>query len=127
LRVEPYPIICSPYYYVEEVAVAGGSTVSTPSLAIDSSGTLHLVVRGADNGIWQNSKPSGGSWVGWDSPGGTTSATPAVVAGSKLFVIVLGAGGGIWFSSRSLGTSSWSALSPLGITTSQVPVLSTVS
>jgi hypothetical protein len=56
-----------------------GTTSSAPALTIDTSGTLQLVVRGIDNGIYHKSKPAGGAWSSsWDSPGGTTKNAVAI-------------------------------------------------
>jgi len=104
--------------------VSGGSTLSAPSLTVDASGTVQLVVRGTDNGVWHSSKPSGGSWTGWDSPGGSTPDTPAIVSDSNfLYAVVRGSDDGIWYNTMMLSSGAWSGWSWVGGSTSASPSL----
>ncbi|MDE2484940.1 MAG: hypothetical protein KGL32_06775 [candidate division NC10 bacterium] len=58
----------------------GGLTLSRPEAVIDRLGTVYLIVRGADNGLYLNTERQG-AWLGWVAilGGGATSGGPAAV------------------------------------------------
>jgi hypothetical protein len=103
-----------------------GTSPSTPSLTIDSSGTIQLTVRGLDNGIYHNSRSPRAAWGSiWDSPGGTTVDSPATsMFGNALTVIVRGADNGIYYT--SLNSAVWSSWVKLPGTTSGSPVIASL-
>ncbi len=96
------------------------------ALTIDAVGSLHLVVRGVDGGIYHKTKILGGSWSqNWDSPGGVTGDTPAISPlGSGTGLMVRGEDGLIYFS-EFLGTA-WSVWVHLSGTTTGAPEIVTV-
>jgi hypothetical protein len=104
-----------------------GTTVTTPSLAMDSSGTLHLFVVGADYQIYDKYLSLGGVWsTSWDAPGGTTSNPVAVTTqGTNISIMVSGTSGGVWYN--TLVGSVWQTWTSLGGSTALPPALSTIS
>jgi len=104
-----------------------GTTGVTPSLATDSSGTVHLFVVGADGRIVDKTLAPGGAWpTNWDDTGGTTSNPVAVSAqGTNIAVMVSGTNGGVWYN--TLAGSVWQVWTNLGGSTSLAPALSAIS
>jgi hypothetical protein len=99
-----------------------GSTSSAPTLARDSTGVIHLVVRGMDNNIYHKSLGSGVWSILWDSPGGLTSHAPVTIAlGATLDLLVAGNDGAVY--SNTLGSNVWSGWLGLGGSTSETPAL----
>ena len=101
-------------------------TSAGPSLALDAGGNLNIVAVGQNGGIYQDTKPSGGTpgraWNG--APNGLTSATPAVsVVGNSLVVLVVGGGTdtGLYFNSLT-GTSwgTWASANGASVAAPQV-------
>src|SRR5206468_9329568 len=74
----------------------GGGTTAEPACA-SMNGTLHLLVRGVDYGLWYNSLDEvSGRWSGWQSLGGSLESPPALAASpsiNRLDVVVQGAAG----------------------------------
>jgi hypothetical protein len=69
--------------------------ILTPGLRVDYVPvTLDLVVRGADNGLYQNRFGETG-WLGWTALGGTTDAAPALQDNGSLFLAVHAPDGGL--------------------------------
>jgi hypothetical protein len=101
-----------------------GWTPSAPSLAVDSSGTIHLIVRGLDNGIYTKYYVNGSWSSSWNSPGGGTSDTPAAIAqGDLLYVVIRGLNNATYYNSLSLSTGVWSGWSFLDGWTPSAPSL----
>ena len=96
----------------------GGRTPSSPALTIDrDTGSLYIVVRGMDNGIYYNVYKNG-VWSGWSRLPGRTSAGPAAAfINNKLHIIVKGfSDNSLWhgwvdFTTFSPSWSGWSKLS----------------
>jgi parallel beta-helix repeat protein len=85
-----------------------GSTPSFPAAASDGR-TLHLVVRGTDNGAWYNSLNfTSGLWSGWSSLGGATPTAPSLVVGASraVHLAVVGLDGGIYHKMKT-GAGVW--------------------
>jgi hypothetical protein len=100
-----------------------GGTGNAPSLAIDSTGKLHLAVQGLDNHPWYASKPSGSSWTSWSvSTGGNTASAPAIAAnGSVPTVLVRGSDNAVYVA--TIAGSTWSTWTSLGGQTGSSPTL----
>jgi len=105
----------------------GGTTGVTPTLAMDSSGTLHLFVVGAYGQIYDKSLAPRGVWsTSWDNTGGATTNPVAVsTQGTNVAIMVSGTNGGIWYN--TLAGSVWQKWTSLGGATSLEPALSTIS
>jgi hypothetical protein len=105
----------------------GGTTGITPSLATDSSGTVHLFVVATDGRIYDKSLPPGGVWsTSWDNTGGTTSNPVAVTAlGPDIAIMVSGTNGGVYYN--TLVGSVWQEWTALGGSTSLPPALASIS
>jgi len=103
-----------------------GTTGLAPSLATDSSGTVHLFVVGAYGRIYDKSL-AGGVWsTKWDDTGGNTNNPVAVITqGSNVAIMASGTSGGVWYD--TLVGSVWQGWTSLGGSTSLAPALSTVS
>jgi len=92
-----------------------GSSPIAPSLTIDdSTGTIHLVVRGFDNNAYEKtnifSTSDAGVWdTSWTNLGGGTQLRPAVaMVGSTLGVVVSGFTSELWSNILSGSTlSGW--------------------
>ena len=108
-------------------ASLNGTTGITPSLATDSSGTVHLFVIGSDGIIHDKSLPPGGVWSStWDSPTGATSHPVAVTTeGTTVAIMVSGTNGQIWYNTLAL--SVWQGWTILGGSTPLEPALSSIS
>src|SRR5437867_2477552 len=104
-----------------------GTTGITPSLATDSSGTVHLFVVGVEGQIYDKSLAQGGVWsTSWDSAGGTTNNPVAVTTqGSNIAIMVSATNGGIWYN--TLAGSVWQGWTGLGGSTALAPALSAIS
>jgi alpha-galactosidase len=104
----------------------GGATPTAPSLAVDASGTVHLVVVGLNSGIYHKMKTAAGVWAtSWDSPGGSINNAIALTAlGTTLQIMVQGMDGGVWYN--SLAGSSWTGWTGLGGTILSTPSLGAV-
>ena len=81
-------------------------TVSRPALVASGGGTLDLVVRGFDNGIYHNHF-TGSAWSGFIGPLGFTSDAPALAAsgGGVVDLVVRGTDSGIYHNHF---TGAWS-------------------
>jgi len=103
-----------------------GTTGFAPSLATDSSGTVHLFVVGAYGRIYDQSL-AGGVWsTNWDDTGGNTNDPVAVITqGSNVTIMASGTSGGVWYN--TLTGSTWQGWTSLGGSTSLPPALSTIS
>src|SRR5206468_10337648 len=104
----------------------GGGTTAEPACA-SMNGTLHLLVRGVDYGLWYNSLDEvSGRWSGWQSLGGSLESPPALAASpsiNRLDVVVQGAAGAI--SHKTLINGVWSQTwDPLTGITSDIPAVS---
>lgn len=104
----------------------GGTTLTAPSIAVDSSGTLHLQVTGLANSIWHISRTPAGVWgSNWDSPGGTTQDRPVLVrSGTGVAVMVRGMDNNAYLD--ILDQSVWSGWTGLGETTNSPPAFSSL-
>ena len=105
----------------------GGTTGIRPSLAGDSSGTLHLFVVGSNGQIFDKSLAPGVVWsTSWDSPGGAASNQVAITAqGPNIAIMVSGTNGAIWYN--TLSGSVWQGWTGLGGSTALAPALSAIS
>ena len=105
----------------------GGTTGIRPSLAADSSGTLHLFVVGSNGQIFDKSLAPGVVWsTSWDSPGGAASNQVAITAqGPNIAIMVSGTNGAIWYN--TLSGSVWQGWTGLGGSTALAPALSAIS
>jgi len=78
----------------------GGSTPSAPELVYDSLGTLHVLVRGQDDGIWHRTRTAGGALSGWmnDTGGSTLSGLAATLdpTTGEVHLFARGLNNGIW-------------------------------
>jgi parallel beta-helix repeat protein len=89
-----------------------GSSLSPPVAGSDGL-TLHVVVRGSDNGVWYNSLNfTSGLWSGWSSLGGVTPTLPSlgVDASGTVHLVVMGLNGGIYHKMKTAAgvwTSIW--------------------
>ena len=108
-----------------------GSISSTPVLATTNYGstttnTLHLVVRGTDNGIYYRSWTSSSGWSGWQSLPGVTNDIPTIISqGTQtLHVVVRGTDNGIYHNRKTLPSGSWTGWSAIPGATSASPTLS---
>ena len=104
-----------------------GSSNFAPALALDSSGNLHIVVKGDDGGIYHNVKPAGGQpGTTWDkASGGCTNNVPAIgFAGSTLVVLVEGCDNGLYYN--TLSGSTWSMWASTEGATTTPPTISGV-
>ena len=104
----------------------GGLTTAEPACAL-MNGTLHLLVRGTDYGLWHNSLDViSGRWSSWLSLNGSLGSSPAVAASpslNRLDVVVEGVTGAIYH--RGLINGVWSAWdSPAGGITYDTPAVS---
>ena len=101
-----------------------GATATMPAIALDSSGTLHVVATGLDHVVYHKMKPKGGSWSAWDSPGGSTPSTVSIsTVGPDVELILRGTDNGIYFT--YLATSGWANWTALGGVTLSKPSLAT--
>jgi len=91
-----------------------GSTLSPPVLvASPQANRIDLVVRGANNGIYHKALTNGVWSNAWDSPGGSTRDTPAVISDSSgLYLAVRGVDNSTYYNAFgfSTGWSSWTSL-----------------
>jgi hypothetical protein len=86
-----------------------GTSPSTPAAVSDGS-TLHLVIRGSDNGIYYNSLAfNTGSWSGWKSLFGSTMLAPSLAIDSSgtVHLVVVGLNGFVYHMSKPAG-GPWS-------------------
>lgn len=89
-----------------------GSTASPPAIVSDGQ-TLHVVVRGMDNGVWYNSLNfTTDLWSVWSSLGGATPTVPSLAldASGTIHIVVRGMDNGIYHKSkpaRGYWTPSW--------------------
>jgi hypothetical protein len=92
--------------------VPGGWTEYAPAAAEHPDGRTDLFVRGSDDALWMNTRPSvTGAWSGWRRVGGILSSAPV----ANLFpdspltrvVFALGADGDVWQGRNVVGTSTW--------------------
>jgi len=104
----------------------GGTTGFAPSLATDSSGTVHLFVVGAYGRIYDKSL-TGGVWsTNWGDTGGNTGNPVAVITqGSTVAIMASGPSGGVWYN--TLVGSVWGKWTSLDGSTALAPALSSVS
>ena len=105
-----------------------GGTTTEPACAV-MNGTLHLLVRGLDYGLYYDSLNLGsGIWSGWKPLNGTLLSSPALAASpglNRLDVVVQGASGAI--SHRALINGVWSQSwdpAPAGGSTADIPAIS---
>jgi hypothetical protein len=103
----------------------GGFTSSPPLLVVTpSANRLDLIVRGIDNGIYHKAFVSGAWSTNWDSPGGSTTATPASLSdGSVLHLVVRGSDNVIYYNSLRFSTGLWLGWVSLAGTTPSAPAL----
>jgi hypothetical protein len=103
-----------------------GTTGFAPSLATDSSGTVHLFVVGTYGRIYDKSL-AGGVWsINWDDTGGNANNPVAVITqGSNVVVMASGTSGGVWYN--TLVGSVWGKWTSLGGSTPLPPALAAVS
>ena len=102
-----------------------GGTSSRPAIALDSTGTLQIVVRGLDNGIYHDTiPPAGPPGTTWDSAsGGSTSDVPAIgFSGTSLIVLVKG-GSDFGLYTDTLTGSSWGRWTSSNGGTATVPTI----
>ena len=87
-----------------------GYTYDSPALTSCSDGSVHLAVRGTDNGVWYNRRdPNTGNWGGWELvQSGYTSDSPALTSiGNSVHLAVRGYGDGVWYNRRDPNTGNW--------------------
>jgi len=104
-----------------------GTTNIRPSLATDSSGTVHLFVVGVDGKIYDKSLAPGGTWpTNWDIAGGPASNPVAITTqGPNIAIMVGNPNGQIWYN--TLVGSVWQKWTMLEGSTALAPALSSVS
>lgn len=110
-----------PWTPVPGAPAGGGSPVAT----VGPDGTLHLLVRGADNRLRHAVRPAGGGWSAWEDLGGGLTGEPAVGArsGGGLVVVVRAPNGTLY---QKLGTTgAWGGWTRLAGTTSASPTIAT--
>ena len=101
-----------------------GASATVPAIALDSSGTLHVVASGLDHVVYHKAKARGGSWSAWDSPGGSTQSTVSIsTVGPDLELVLRGTDNGVYFT--YLASSGWASWMALGGTTFTKPSLAT--
>jgi hypothetical protein len=91
----------------------GGHLVGGPAVTLETGqngamGRLAVFGRGSDNALWWNHETSDGTWMGWQSLGGSLTSKPSAAtdpAGRMLSVFVRGTDGSIF--SRTLTASGW--------------------
>jgi len=85
-----------------------GGASSRPSSALDSTGTLHIVVRGLDNGIYHDTiPPTGPPGMTWDcAHGGLTSDAPAIGFSVTNLVVLVKGGSNFGFYTDTLTGST---------------------
>jgi hypothetical protein len=96
----------------------GGTTSGVPAAVSDGS-SLHIVVKGTNNGLFYNRLAFGGSWSGWVNLNGDTQSDLALSIDSSLTIhlVVRGLDSGIYHKSMAAGgawASTWD--SPGGVT-----------
>jgi hypothetical protein len=102
-----------------------GSTSDTPAVSSDGI-SLHLVIRGTDNGLYYSALNfTTSSWSGWVSLVGTTGITPSLATDSSgtVHLFVVGADRQIYDKSLAPGgvwSTSWDA--PGGTTSNPVAI-----
>ncbi len=90
----------------------GGRSAVAPAAVQLTGGETNLFVRGTDNALWMNTRPSGStSWAGWQRIGGVLTSAPAATAlrtaPQTRVVLVLGSDGNLWQARNRVGTSTW--------------------
>lgn len=61
----------------------GGTFTADPDISSQGPGRLDVFGRGAENGLWIDSYPSGSGWGGWVSMGGVLAGGPGAVSWSS--------------------------------------------
>jgi len=105
-----------------------GSSPIAPTLVSAEDGTMHLVVQGFDNTVYEKSAPPGccppnTAWdPNWNSANGSTqTGIAAVMIGSTLAIVVSGSTSELWYN--SLSGTTWSGWRLLGGATHLDPSL----
>jgi len=105
-----------------------GSSPIAPTLVSAEDGTMHVVVRGFDNTVYEKSAPPGccppnTAWdPNWNSANGSAqTGIAAVMIGSTLAIVVSGSTSELWYN--SLSGTTWSGWLLLGGATHLDPSL----
>jgi hypothetical protein len=121
-----YQAVSTPTLYVISPAgtVASSSIYPTNAATLKSTidslegsavAPVHLFAQGTDQALWSKYQ-SGSGWSGWQSLGGSLTASPAATSpGSGLIdVFVRGTDGALWLKTTTNNGASWSGWTSLG-------------
>ncbi len=97
-------------------ALPGEASRSDASSVSTASGSVDVLIHGADNGLWRRHFSAGAWSPTWERVGGVIIGAPAAVSigAGKIDVFVQGADNHLWLAAFD-GTSTWTWSNPGGV------------